>query len=169
MRHILQGFTMFMDGLDFGIDTEEVELPLPTPVTQEYRGGGQDLGINLPMSAIEALEVTVKMAGHNPDVLARMAQAPGITTRVTFRGGVMREQDGGIAAHVCIVEGALNGSSRDRWQRGEKSGLEFKLNGVKYYRYEADTRVIHELQVWPPVRIINGVNQLAQLNQALGY
>ncbi len=29
MRHILQGFTMFLDGLDFGIDTEEVDLPLP--------------------------------------------------------------------------------------------------------------------------------------------
>jgi phage tail tube protein FII len=81
----------------------------------------------------------------------------------------MREQDGGIAAHVCIVEGAINGSSRDRWQRGEKSGVEFVMNGVKYFRYEADTRIIHELQVWPPVRMINGVNQLAALNQALGY
>jgi P2 family phage contractile tail tube protein len=169
MRHILQGFTMFMAGLDFGIDTEEVELPLPTPKMQEYQGGGQDLAMNMPMSAIEALEVTVKMAGHNPDILARMAQAPGVTTRLTFRGGVMREQDGGIAAHVCIVEGAINGSSRDRWQRGEKSGLEFKVNGIKYFRYEADNRAIHELQVWPPVRIINGVNQLQALNQALGY
>ena len=168
MRHILQGFTMFLDGLDFGIDTEEVELPLPTPMTQDYRGGSQDLGIALPMSAIEALEVTVKMAGHNPQILGRMALAPGHTTRVTFRGGVLREIDGGIATHICIVEGAINGSSRDRWNRGEKSGLEFKMNGVKYYRYEADADIIHELQVWPPIRIINGVNQLAELNQALG-
>lgn len=169
MRHILQGYTMFIDGTDFGIDTEEVELPLPTPVTQEYRGGGMDLGMQMPMSAIEALEVTVKMAGHNPDIMRRMALAPGRITRVTFRGGVLRELDGGIAAHVCIVEGSINGGSRDRWQRGEKGGVEFVINGIRYLRYEADTQVIHELAVWPPTRIINGINQLAALNAALGY
>lgn len=169
MRHILLGFTMFMEGLDFGIDTEEVELPFPTPVTQDYRGGGMDLSVNQAMSAIEALGVTVRMSGHNPEIMKRMALAPGSTTRVTFRGGILREANGGVAAHVCNVEGAINGSSRDRWQRGEKSGFEFVINSIRYLRYEADADVIHELQAWPPVRIINGVNQLASLNQALGY
>ena len=169
MRHILQGFTMFVDGLDLGIDTEEVDLPLPTPLTQEYRGGGMDLGLNQAMSAIEALEVTVKMAGQNPEIMKRMALAPGRTSRVTFRGGILRELDGGIASHICVVEGAINGGSRDRWQRGEKSGVEFIMNSIKYLRYEADSQIIHELQAWPPKRIINGENQLAELNQALGY
>lgn len=169
MRHILQGFTMFMDGLDFGIDTEEVELPLPQPVTQEYRGGGMDMAINMPMAAIEALEVTVKMAGHNPEIMKRMALRTGATTRVTFRGGVLREQDGDIEAHVCVVEGAINGSSRDRWQRGEKGGVEFIMNGIRYMRYEAGSTIIHELQAWPPRRFINGFDQLSQLNTALGY
>jgi hypothetical protein len=169
MRHILQGFTMFLDGLDFGIDTEEVDLPLPTPVAQEYRGGGMDLGVNQPMSAIEALEVTVKMAGHNPEIMKRMALAPGRTTRVTFRGGMLRETDGGVAAHVCVVQGSINGGTRDRWQRGEKSGVEFVINGIKYLRYEADAQIIHELNAWPPVRIINGQNQLSELHTALGY
>lgn len=169
MRHILQGFTMFLDGMDFGIDTEEVELPVPTPVTQEYRGGGMDMGLNQPMAAIEALEVTVKMAGHSPDIMKRMALAPGRTTRVTFRAGVLTEQTGGIATHICIVEGCINGGTRDRWQRGEKSGIEFVINGIIYLRYEAAADVIHELRAWPPKRVINGVEQLVALNAALGY
>lgn len=169
MRYTLQGFTMFMDGLDFGIDTEEVELPIPTPITQEYRGGGQDLGLTMPMAAIEALEVTVKMSGHNPAVLGRMALGPGITTRISFRGAVQVERTGGISAHLCVINGSLNGGTRDRWQRGEKSGLEFIVNGIDYFRYEADTAIIHELQVWPPKRVVNGVDQLAQINAALGY
>ena len=169
MRHILQGFTMFIDGLDFGMDTETVDIPFPRPMTQEYRGGGMDLGVNQAMSAIEALEVTVKMAGINPDIMKRMAQRPGATTRVTFRAGVLREADGGIATHVCIVEGAINGAQRDQWARGEKSGFEFTMNSIKYMRYEADTDVVHELQAWPPRRIINGIDQLSELNTALGY
>ena len=169
MRHLLQGFTMFMNGSDFGIDTEEVELPFPTPVTQEYRGGGMDMAVAQPMAAIEALQVTVKMAGHNPKIMKRMALRPGRTTRVTFRAGVLREDDGSIVTHLCIVEGAINGGTRDRWQRGEKSGVEFTINGIKYLRYEADSDIIHELRAWPPKRVIDGVEQLADLNAALGY
>lgn len=169
MRHILQGFTMTIEGLDFGIDTEEVELPIPTPVTQEYRGGGMDLGMNMPMAAIEALEITVKMAGHPPAVMRHLALAPGRTRRIMFRGAVLREMDGEYDTHLCVVEGSPNGGSRDRWQRGEKSGLEFIVNGVKYFRYEAADRIIHELQHWPPKRIVYGVDQLAAINAALGY
>lgn len=169
MRHILQGFTMFVDGLDYGIDTEEVELPFPTPVMQEYRGGGMDLGLNLPMAALEALEINVKISGQNPDIMAKMAMAPGATKRIQFRGAILRELDGAVIPHICIAEGAINGSSRDRWQRGEKVGFEFAINGIKYMRYEADNQIIHEVQAWPPRRIINGVNILAGVNAALGY
>lgn len=169
MRHILQGFTMFFGNADYGIDTEEVEIPFPRPVMQGYRGGGMDLGLNLPMSAIEALEFTVRIAGQNPDVMSQMALAPGHTQLITFRGGVLTEHDGRVVPHICIVQGAINGSSRDRWQRGEKVGFEYAINAVRYMRYEADARVIHELQAWPPKRVVNGVNQIADLNAALGY
>ena len=45
MRQLLQGFTMYIDSSDFGYDCEEVTLPIPTPVTQKYRGGGMDLSV----------------------------------------------------------------------------------------------------------------------------
>ncbi|MBO6755762.1 MAG: phage major tail tube protein [Roseibium sp.] len=169
MRHILQGFTMFIDGEDFGYDTEEIEIPIPTPVTQDYRGGGMDLGVTTPIAAIQALEITVKMAGHSPDIMKKLARGPGQTSRVIFRGSVLAESNSGTEAHVCVVEGSANGGSRDRWQRGEKSGLEFIINGILYFRYEADNEVIHELQAWPPKRIVNGLDQIASINRDLGY
>ena len=169
MRHILQGFTMHIDGLDFGIDTEEVELPFPVPVTQEYRGGGMDLGVNQPMAALEVMEFTVKMSGHNPDIMGRMAKGPGQVTRIHFRGAVLTESTGDYVPHICVVEGAPNGGSRDRWQRGEKSGTEFIINGVIYMKYEAAARTIHEISAWPPIRIVDGVDQLRGINQILGY
>ncbi|WP_421983338.1 phage major tail tube protein [Roseibium sp.] len=169
MRHILQGFTMYLDGVDFGADTEEVDLPLPKPMTQEYRGGAMDMALALPMSAIEVLECTVKMSGLNPSIMGKMAQGPGVVNRLTFRGAVLREQEGGISTHICTIEGAVNASSRDRWQRGEKVGTEFMVNGIRYMRYEVDSLVVHELQAFPPKRIVNGVDQLNDVNTALGY
>jgi len=169
MRNILQGFTMHMNGADFGIDTEEVTLPIPTPTTQDYRGGGMDMQVSMAMAAIESLEVTVKMAGHSVEIMKRMARGPGKTDRVTFRGAVLTEMDGVCLPHVCIIQGAINAGSRDSWQRGEKSGIEFVMNSIVYMRYEVNDQIIHELQHFPAKRIVDGVDQLADINRALGY
>jgi P2 family phage contractile tail tube protein len=169
MRHILHGFTMYIDGDDYGYDTETVTLPSPTPATQEYQGGGMDLKVAQPMAALDALEATVKMAGQNPDIMKRMAKGPGQTSRITFRGAVLDQPTGSYVTHIAIVEGCPNFGSRDEWQRGEKAGLEFTVNGITYYRYEAGSDVVHEVQAWPPKRVVNGIDQLAAINAALGY
>ena len=169
MRHILQAFTMFVNGKDFGYETEEVELPLPVPKEQTYNPGGVDLEVNLQMGKIEALEATVKISGTSPDLLSLCGKGPGQTDRFTFRGSVLSEINGGYVPHVCIIEGALNGGSRDRWQRGEKSGLELMIKGIVYFRYEVGSdEVLHELQLYPPKRIVNGVDHLKDINQHLG-
>ncbi len=169
MRDILQGFTMWMDGVDHGIATEEVTLPIPTPKMQEYHGGGTDLAVNMPMLALEAMEVTVKMAGQDEDILRSLALAPGRTKRLTFRGAILEEMAGDYVPHVCIVEGHNNAGSRDTWQRGEKSGVEFMVNGIIYYRYDIRDTVVHHVEHYPPVRIINGIDQLSEVNEILGY
>jgi len=169
MRDILQGFTMYINGDDFGLDTEEITLPIPIPKMQEYRGGGMDLAVNMPLMAIEALEITVKQAGHNVKVQRLFAKGPGSRESFQFRGAVQSEDDGSIESHVIVVEGSANGDSRDAWNRGEKSGMSWKINNLRYFRYEADGEVIHELQAWPPKRTVYGVDQLAGVNAALGY
>ena len=169
MRHILQGFTMYIDGADYGYDTETVALPTPTPMTQEYKGGGMGLTVNQPLAALEALEATVKMSGLNPDIMKKMAKGPGQTSSITFRGAVLDEPTGGYVTHIAIINGCPNFGGRDEWQRGEKSGFEFTLNGIVYYRYEAGSDLIHEIQAWPPKWIVDSVDQLAGVNAALGY
>lgn len=168
MRHTLQGFTMFIDGDDYGYDTEEVTIPMPVPVTQEYRGGGMDLAVNLPHAALEALECTVKMAGHNPTILGRMARGPGQTTRIIFRAAVLSESTGVYDPHVVVIQGAMNGGSHDTWKRGEKSGIEFVMNGITYFRYDVADAVMQEISAYPPRRVIDGVDQLLGINAALG-
>ncbi len=169
MRDILQGFTMYINSEDFGEDTEELTLPIPVPTTQTYRGGGMDLAVDMPMLALEAMEISVKQAGQSTKIQRLCAQGPGNRESFQFRGAVQSDDDGTIAAHVVVVEGSANGDSRDAWNRGEKVGFNWKINNIRYFRYEADGEVIHEIQAWPPKRIVYGVDQLANVNAALGY
>jgi P2 family phage contractile tail tube protein len=169
MRDILQGFTVYFDGEDHGIDCEELGVPTPTNVQQEYRGGGMDLAVNQGMAALEALEATFRFSGFPPSVLGRTALGPGKTIMVTARGAVMDTLTGITSAHVVIMQGQFNGHSRDNWQRGEKSGMEITMGGIIAYRYEVDGAIVHDIQAYPPRRVVNGVNQLAEINAILGY
>lgn len=169
MRHTLQGFTMWVNNSDFGYDTEEVTLPMPTPKTAAYLNGGMAGEVNQPFAALEALEATVKMSGHNPDIQKLLGQFPGKVTRFTFRAGVLDEPSGGIVTHVAIIEGSPNFGDRDAWKRGDQSGFQFVINGIVYYRYDAGADPIDEMIPYPPKWIKDGVDQLSELNASLGY
>ena len=139
---------MYIDSSDFGYDCEEVTLPIPTPVTQEYRGGGMDLSVAQPLAALEAMEATVKMAGHNPDILRRMAKGPGQTTRITFRGGCSTSRPAwsrrmsASSKALPMPAVATPGTVARR--------LEFTVKGIVYFRYDVQDRVVHEVSAWPP-------------------
>ncbi|KZL17699.1 Phage tail tube protein FII [Pseudovibrio axinellae] len=169
MRDVMLGFTMFVAGKDHGIDTEVVKLMMPKSVTQEYRGGGMDLGINQPMAALEPIEIGIKFSGLNTDIAAMIGQQPGMKIRTTFRLAVKDKANGNVIPHVAVVEGEFNGDSTDDLQRGEKAGFDALIQGVSYYKRMAGTQIIHHLQAYPPKRIINGVDHLEQVNNALGY
>jgi P2 family phage contractile tail tube protein len=169
MRDILQGFTVYIAGVDHGIDCEEIGLPTPQVVQQEYRGGGMDLAVNHGMAALEALEATFKFAGHARNILQQVARGPGKFLTVTARGAVMNTLTGEHDAHVVVLQGQFNQHSRDSWKRGEKGGLEVTMSGILAYRYEIAGNVVHEIQAYPPRRVINGNDELASINTILGY
>ena len=47
--------------------------------------------------------------------------------------------------------------------------LEFTVKGIVYFRYDVQDRVVHEVSAWPPRRVVDGIDQLNGVNQALGY
>lgn len=168
MQNILRGFTMFIANVDYGLDIEEVEIPIPTEITEEVRSGGMDLGVSVSMAALEAMAVNFKMIGQAPEVQKLAGKGPGKRDTFTFRGASVNEMTGTTDEHIVVVEGKVSEGSRDAWTRGARAATSFVLKNIMYYRYEVNNQVIHEVQAWPPKRIVNGQDQLADINTALG-
>jgi uncharacterized protein len=168
MQNILRGFTMFIQNIDYGLDIEEVEIPIPTEVTDEVRSGGMDLGVAVSLAALEPLEVSFKMLGQAPEIQSLTALGPGKRNTFTFRGATVNEIDGKTTEHVIIVEGKISEGSREAWGRGNRTGTDYAIKNVVYYRYEVDRKIVHEIQAWPPKRVVDSVDQLADINAALG-
>lgn len=169
MRDILQGFTLYVAGVDHGIDCEEITLPQPKAVMQKYRGGGMDLEVDLAMAGLDALEAKFKFAGHSRDILKQLVTGPTKFLTVTARAAVMNPLEGTTQAHVIVLNGKFNESNRDAWKRTDKGGMEVTMSSIITYRYEIDNAVVHDIQAYPPRRVINGINELSEINSILGY
>ncbi|MHA1524241.1 MAG: phage major tail tube protein [Alphaproteobacteria bacterium] len=164
MKHILRGFNAFVEGVSTHLEIEELTPPLPTDNMEDFVVGGQAVGIPI---GHEALEASFKLTSWNTDVMKRMGLAPGVTSRVTFRGQTVSEVDGATQEIVIIIVGRIN-PNPDSWNAQGKSGIEYSIGSIAYFKHSVDNVVVHEVDVVNMIRIVDGVDQWTDRRSALG-
>jgi uncharacterized protein len=170
MRDVLQAFTMFVGGFDIGLETETVTLPIPKPIRQTYNGGTMHMGYNAKMAKFEPVTCSVKLAGYSEIIQKLVARGPGQLDDITFRMAVQKKATlNQYSSHIVQMRAAIDIEALDEASRGEKSGMDFMLDSIEYYRYDIGDTTVREFQIDPSIWKINGVDQLANLNRALGY
>jgi len=168
MRHILRGYTMWVGGVDYGYEIEELECALPDETYVEHEYGGAVMTAEVPMIKIGLLNPTMKFASWNPTIESLLLRAPGVTDTFTFRKALVDESDGTTKASVLIYEGRLAAPETDTLSRSDKSGIGYTIKGVRYFRHEIGGDPIHEISLYPAKMIVNRVNRLSGINEALG-
>lgn len=168
MRQILRGYTMYEGGNDYGYEIEEVMCPLPDETYTEHNYGGAVMTAEIAMVKIGLLNPTIKFQSHNPNVAGLLMRPPGLTNTFTFRSALVDEIDGTVRPNVIVYEGRLAAPAMDQWSRDDKSGIEYTIKGVRYFRYEIGDTPVHEIGLYPARMKVNRVDLLAGINAALG-
>lgn len=170
MRQILRGYTMYVGGVDYGYEIEEVMCPMPDQNFVEHSYGGAVMSAEVPMFKIGLLNPTIKFATHNPDVIGLLMKPPGVRDTFTFRSALVSELDGAVKPNLLIYEGQLAAPNPDQWSRDDKSGIEYTIKNVVYYRQEIADAPIHEIGLNPARMVVNRVDLLRStgFNAALG-
>lgn len=168
MRQILRGFTMWANGTDYGYEVEELQAALPDETYVEHNYGGAVMTAQVPMVKVGLLEPTMKFASHNPRLSELLLLPPGAVTTFTFRAALIDEIDGVVRPNLIVYEGRLAAPSADAWSRDDKAGMGYTIKGVRYFRYEIGNEPIHEIGLFPARMIVNRVDRLAGINDALG-
>lgn len=161
--NIIKLFQLFVDGRGYAGEAEEVQPPNLTLLIEQFRGGGMDAPVGIDMG-MEELTASFNLTSVAKEVLARF----GIVgeTGFTLRGST-ESLDGTTEAIVEQWRGKITSVEKAAWQGGQKVGYTYNLS-LTYYRLEIGGTVIHEIDVLNTVRIINGVDQLAQHRANIG-
>ncbi|MBI3146468.1 MAG: phage major tail tube protein, partial [Pseudogulbenkiania sp.] len=83
-----------------------------------------------------------------------------------FRGAFTDKQGQVVAAAVSF-RGLLNEVDMGNWEAGKKNETKYNAS-LDYYKLEVDGGVVYEIDPLGPIRIIDGVDELAAERTALG-
>ena len=165
VENVLRNFTMFADGWGKMGNVEELTLPKLTLKTEEYRGGGMDVPVEIDLG-LEKMEAEFTLTSFDDQVLSLFGLGPGNDRQFTFRGSLASE-DGVKRGVVVRMFGLLSEIDPGNWKTGEKSELKGKI-AVKVYKLHVGDRLIHHIDALNGIRIVNGVDVMADVRAHLG-
>ncbi len=164
-REILKNMNLFVDGRGYAGQVTEYNAPDLALLIEDHRAGGMDGPVGLEMG-MEGLETSFSLSAYDADVLALFGIAQGRTVACTARGA-LESYDGTVKAVVHAMRGKITRMARGTWTPGTLPALQVTMR-LDYYRETHDGRELHEIDLINMVRVIDGVDQLAEQRAALG-
>ncbi len=156
---------LFVDGISFAGDVPSLSLPKLTLKTDDYRAGGMDAAIEMDQG-MEKLEASFSTKGVRREAMSKFGLADQSAFNSVFRGS-FKGQKGATTGVIATLRGMLKEVDTGDWKPGEAAEMKFAI-ALSYYKLEVGGRALYEIDPINCVRVINGVDQLAQVRRDLG-
>lgn len=163
--NMLRNFALFVNGRGLAGNCEEYTPPKLAEVTEDYKAGGMDASLKIPMGQ-EAMECAFTLTKFDPNVLGLWGVAPGNYVPFVVRGA-LQSADGTITPVTEYTRGRIRETDAGNWQPLAKVSLKFTCD-LTYYRREINGVTVTEIDVLNIIRIVNGVDVLAAIRSAIG-
>jgi len=164
-RDVLKNLNLFVDGKGYAGQLQEFTPPKLTLKTEDFRGGGMDLPVELTMG-MEKLEADFTLISYDRDVLSLFGVAEGATVPLVVREA-LESFDGPTTAVTHTMRGKIKELDPGTHKPGEVAPLKGTV-ALTYYKQTHGGIVVHEIDPENMVRIVNGVDALAAQRKALG-
>ena len=165
MENLLRNVNLEVDGRAFPRKVKLLSPPNLAVQTEKYRAGGMDSSVDIDMG-LEQMEASFTMSSVDKELLKHFGLVAEKSVPLVFRGG-LRDDSGDVRAAVVHLRGQVKAIEWGDWTPGETSETKYMVS-VRYYKFEHDGEVVHEIDVENMIRIIDGVDQLESMRQALG-
>lgn len=162
---ILKYLNLIVDGRGYAGKIQEYSPPDLVLSTEEFRGGGMDAPIDLDMGQ-EKMTTSFVLTSYDDDVLALWGIKDGSTAQMTAKGS-LESLDGTKTAVSHAMQGKIISVARGTWGSGGTPSLTITVS-LRYYRETHGLRVLQEIDVINMVRVVDGVDQLAEHRANIG-
>lgn len=154
---VLKNMNLFVDGRGYGGRVDEITLPKLTLKTEEYRGGGMDLPVELEFG-MAALTGTAVVSDYDPELFGGFGALSVDGLPLVARGSVQAQ--GAVAVPVVVtMRGHWKEIDLGAWKLGALAPINLGYT-LSYYKLAIDGTELIEIDVINMIRKIGGVDHL---------
>ncbi|WP_444885967.1 phage major tail tube protein [Microbulbifer sp. PSTR4-B] len=165
--HVFKDMELFADGRGYAGLVEEFEPPTLKVVTEDFNGGGMAAPIGIDMGRVEKLEASWTLGGYHADTLVQWGKTGQQGTPLTLRAAAQSEADGSVVPVVIKMRGLVRSYEAGTHKPGEINKQKYTAE-LRYYSVEIDGRQLIEIDVLNGKRVVDGVDQTAEIRAAIG-
>ncbi|WP_284890565.1 phage major tail tube protein [Burkholderia sp. lyk4-R2A-23] len=155
----------FVDGRSYAGRATSMTPPKLKIKTDDFRAGGMDAAVKIDQG-MEPLDASFAMATMEYEVLRFF----GLVDQGAFNGvfrAVFMDRSGKTKSAAVYLRGMLYEVDPGDWKPGDKVEAKFSVS-CDYYKLEVAGVIVHEIDIFACKRVINGVDQLAEVRKGLG-
>ena len=158
----IRNFNGFIDGVSYAGRIIEGKAPDLKLSLAAHRGGGMDGIVNQDMG-MEAMKAEATFAEWSPALITLF----GTRRRMVLRPAAMGEDDFSADTNIMTLGGRWSSTDFGSLKPGSDAPLKVTLE-VDYFRMVQNNVELFEIDVRAGKRVVNGVDQLAQLRASMG-
>ena len=162
----LKNFALFVDGENYMGEVPEVTLPTLTRKTEDWQAGGMAGPIKADMG-MEGLELEWKAGGILRDVLTQWGAMKHDAVGLRFAAALQSDDSEEIQALEVVVRGRHTEIDQGKAKAGDKTEFTVK-SALSYYKLSIDNEVLIEIDLVNMVEVVDGIDRLEGVRNALG-
>ncbi|SHH06592.1 phage major tail tube protein [Bradyrhizobium erythrophlei] len=165
--NIFQDFTVWIQDIGKIGEAPEFQPPEIQIETEDFRGGGMDGTIEMPMG-IQKIEFDFMLHTWDAQIWQNLGYGPGsLDVPITFRGYLL-SANGAEKSVLIETHSLIKAIKPGKVQAGKKVDQTISLC-ANYFRHNIDGTDVTEIDVFNKITIIGGTDKSANARQILGF
>ena len=157
---VLKNMNLSVDGVGQAGAIKSIALPEIAYSVEDYKAGGLDMPIEIE-TGMEKLSLSFTVNRIDSRLQAGLGQS----VSYTVRGAL--DEDGQVKPFVIKMRGRANKVARGALEAGTMAETTVDVN-LRYYEEIIDGKTVTKIDAERMIRLINGVDQLADQRAAIG-
>ncbi|BFM16262.1 phage major tail tube protein [Maricurvus nonylphenolicus] len=161
-----KNLNLFLDGVGYQGQIEEIEIPKLAIKTEEYVGGGMGGPVDLDMG-LEKMVAMLTFGGFMEELAKRFGQAGVDGVPLRARGAYENDQTLAVDSVEIVMRGRLSELDIGTWKRQENNNFKTALP-LAYFKISLNDKVLIEIDMLNLKFVVDGVDRYEEMRNALG-
>ena len=166
LPHKLKNFVLYVDGVGYAGECEEITTPKLTRKMEEYRSGGMDAPVEIDVG-MDKLSMELTLGESVPALTGTFGATTIDAVKIRLMGSAESDDLGQVIPVEIVCHGRFTEIDMGNWKPGDSNTTKYTC-AISYFKYISNSKDILEIDVPKMILKADGKDIYAARRKALG-